>query len=96
MNIRPEAHKLCLLVMIGVRADGRKELVARANGYREPAKSWADLLRDCAGRGMTPRCWSSATARWGSGARCGRSCPRGGEGRCWFHRTADVVAAPPK
>jgi transposase-like protein len=28
VNIRLEEHKLCLLVMIGVRADGRKELVA--------------------------------------------------------------------
>ena len=52
VNIRLEEHKLCLLVMIGVRADGRKELVALADGYRESAESWADLLRDCARRGM--------------------------------------------
>ena len=31
--------------MIGVRADGRKELVALADGYRESTESWADLLR---------------------------------------------------
>ncbi|GAA3144715.1 hypothetical protein GCM10020255_022340 [Rhodococcus baikonurensis] len=41
------AGKLCLLVMIGVRADGRKELVALTDGYRESAESWADLLRGC-------------------------------------------------
>jgi RNA-directed DNA polymerase len=35
VNIRLEEHKLCLLVMIGVRADGRKELVALSDGYRE-------------------------------------------------------------
>jgi transposase-like protein len=52
VNIRLEEHKLCLLVMIGVRADGRKELVALTDGYRESAESWADLLRDCARRGM--------------------------------------------
>ncbi len=52
VNIRLEEHKLCLLVMIGVRADGRKELIALADGYRESAGSWADLLRDCARRGM--------------------------------------------
>jgi Transposase, Mutator family len=52
LGIRLEEDKLCLLVMIGVRADGRKELVALADGYREPAESWADLLRDCARRGM--------------------------------------------
>ena len=52
VNIRLEEHKLCLLVLIGVRADGRKELVALADGYRESTESWADLLRDCARRGM--------------------------------------------
>jgi hypothetical protein len=39
VNIRLEEHKLCLLVMIGVRADGRKELVALADGYRESSES---------------------------------------------------------
>ena len=53
VNIRLEEHKLCLLVMIGVRADGRKELlIALADGYRESSEPWADLLRDCARRGM--------------------------------------------
>src|SRR3954471_12880767 len=52
VNIRLEEHKLCLLVLIGVRADGRKELVSLADGYRESTESWADLLRDCSRRGM--------------------------------------------
>jgi transposase-like protein len=41
-----------MLVMIGVRADGRKELVALTDGFRESHESWADLLRDCRRRGM--------------------------------------------
>ena len=53
LEVRLEQEKLCLLVMIGVRADGRKELVALADGYRESTKSWADLLRSCRRRGMT-------------------------------------------
>ena len=32
--------------MIGVRADGTKELVALADGHRESSESWADLLND--------------------------------------------------
>jgi transposase-like protein len=40
-------------VLIGVRTDGRKELVALGDGYRESVESWADLLRDCARRGMS-------------------------------------------
>ena len=47
LKVRLEQDKVCLLVIIGVRADGRKELVALADGFRESAESWADLLRDC-------------------------------------------------
>ncbi|MBB5780748.1 transposase-like protein [Nonomuraea jabiensis] len=50
VNIRLAEHKLCLLVLIGVRADGHKESIALTDGYRESAESWADLLRDCARR----------------------------------------------
>jgi putative transposase len=33
-------------VLIGVRADGRKELVAVGDGYRESTESWSEQLRD--------------------------------------------------
>ena len=85
VNIRLEEHKLCLLVMIGVRADGRKELIALADGCREPAESWADLLRDCARRGMLGF-WNGLREVFLE-AR---------EARCWFHKTANVLAALPK
>lgn len=39
--------RLCCLVMMGVRTDGTKELIAVADGYRESTESWAELLRDC-------------------------------------------------
>ena len=74
-KVRLEQERLCLLVILGVRADGRKELVALADGYRESTESWADLLRDCRRRGMMPRCWPSATEPLASGkpsARCSR------------------------
>ncbi len=44
--------KVCLLVIIGVRANGTKELVALDDGHREFTESWADLLRSCKRRGM--------------------------------------------
>jgi putative transposase len=49
VNVRlPDADgaqdRLCLLVIVGVRPDGTKELVAVADGYREDTESWADLL----------------------------------------------------
>lgn len=52
VNVRLEEERLCLLVLVGVRADGTKELITLADGYRECAGSWADLLRGAAGRGM--------------------------------------------
>lgn len=52
LNVRLEEAKTCVLVLIGVRADGSKELVALKDGYRESGESWADLLRDCVRRGM--------------------------------------------
>jgi transposase-like protein len=78
LGIRLGEGKLCLLVMIGVRADGRKELVALADGYRESAESWAACCVIAPGEGCAPRCWRSVTGRWGSGARCGRCSRRPG------------------
>ena len=46
VNIRLDEERLCLLVLVGVRADGTKELIALTDGYRESSGSWADLLRD--------------------------------------------------
>jgi transposase-like protein len=59
--------RVCLLVMIGVRADGTKELIALDDGHRESTKSWADLLRSAKRRGMAAmafRLIESAQTRW--------------------------------
>ena len=42
--------RLCCLVMVGVRLDGTKELVALADDYRKSTESWVCLLRDLKGR----------------------------------------------
>jgi len=96
VNIRLEEHKLCLLVMIGVRADGRKELIALADGYRESAESWADLLRDCARRGMRAPVLAIGDGALGFWSALREVFPQAREGRCWFHKTANVLAALPK
>jgi transposase-like protein len=96
VNIRLEEHKLCLLVLIGVRADGRKELIALADGYRESAESWADLLRDCARRGMRAPALAVGDGALGFWSGLREVFPQAREGRCWFHKTANVLAALPK
>ena len=79
LNIRLDEGKLCLLVMIGVRIDGRKELIALADGYRESAESWADLLRDCARRGMRAPVLAVGDGALGFWSRAPRSVPAGRE-----------------
>ncbi len=96
VNIRLEEHKLCLLVMIGVRADGRKELIALADGYRESAESWADLLRDCARRGMRAPVLAAGDGALGFWGALREVFPETREQRCWFHKAANVLAALPK
>jgi transposase-like protein len=96
VNIRLEEHKLCLLVMIGVRADGRKELIALADGYRESAESWADLLRDCARRGMRAPVLAAGDGALGFWGALREVFPGTAEQRCWFHKSANVLAALPK
>ncbi len=96
VNIRLEEHKLCLLVMIGVRADGRKELIALADGYRESTESWADLLRDCARRGMRAPVLAVGDGALGFWGALGEVFPQAKAQRCWFHKIANVLGALPK
>ena len=96
LKVRLEQEKLCLLVMIGVRADGRKELVALADGYRESAESWADLLRSCRRRGMTAPVLAVGDGALGFWKAVREVFPETHEQRCWFHVQANVLACLPK
>ena len=96
VTVRLDEDKLCLLVIVGVRADGSKELVALADGYRESAGSWADLLRDCARRGMRAPVLAVGDGALGFWAALREVFPDTREQRDWVHKTANVLAALPK
>lgn len=96
LKVRLEQEKLCLLVMIGVRADGRKELVALTDGYRESTESWADLLRGCRRRGMTAPVFAVGDGALGVWKALREVFPDTREQRCWWHKQANVLAALPK
>jgi transposase-like protein len=96
VNIRLEEHKLCLLVMIGVRADGHKELIALSDGYRESTESWADLLRDAARRGMRAPVLAVGDGALGFWGALREVFPDTAEQRCWFHKIGNVLSALPK
>ncbi len=101
VNVRlPDADgdqdALCLLVLVGVRADGTKELIAVADGYREAAESWADILRGLRDRGMAEPVLAVGDGALGLWKAIRDVWPTTKAQRCWVHKTANVLAALPK
>jgi transposase-like protein len=97
LKVRLEQDKVCLSVMIGVRVDGTKELVALADGFRESSESWADLLRDCKRRGMGAPALAVGDGALGFWKALREVFPDTREQRCWWHKLGiNVLAALPK
>jgi putative transposase len=95
-NIRLDEGRLCCLVIVGVRADGTKELVAVADGERESADAWAELLRDLRRRGMRAPVVMVGDGALGLWRALGEVFPATREQRCWVHKVANVLNALPK
>jgi putative transposase len=96
-NVRlGEQGRLCCLVIVGVRADGTKELVAIADGERESTDAWAELLRDLRRRGMRAPVVMVGDGALGLWRALGEVFPTTREQRCWVHKLANVLNAMPK
>jgi transposase-like protein len=85
-TIRLEDERLCALVLIGVRPDGTKEVVALEDGYRESAESWRAVLRDLKRRGMRAPALAIGDGALGFWAAVREVWPETAEQRCWVHR----------
>lgn len=96
LKVRLTQDKVCLLVMVGVRADGTKELIALEDGHRESTESWADLLRSCKRRGMTAPVLAVGDGALGFWRALRDVFPATAEQRCWWHKIGNVLAALPK
>jgi putative transposase len=94
-NVRLEEERLCALVVVGVRVDATKELVAITDGYRESTQSWADLLRDLRRRGMRAPVLAVGDGALGFWAALRDVFPETREQRCWVHKAANVLSALP-
>jgi transposase-like protein len=96
-NIRLEDDRACLLVLMGATADGRKELIAVLDGYRESEQSWTALLLDVKSRGLViePKLaiGDGALGFWKALAKV---FPATREQRCAVHKTANVLDKLPK
>jgi len=91
-----EDDRLCLLVVIGVREDGVKELLAVEDGYRESTDSWAQVLRDLRDRGLNEPKLVTGDGALGAWAALRDVFPAAGEQRCWVHKIANVLDSLPK
>ena len=90
---RLEHERQCMLVLIGADAQGRKELLAIEDGYRESAQSWRELLlrlRDENGLKLDPELatgdgalgfWQALHEVW----------PKTRQQRCWVHKVVNVL-----
>jgi putative transposase len=94
-NIRLEEDRLCCLVLVGVRADGHKELVAVGDGFRESIESWSELLRDLKRRGMRAPVVAIGDGALGFWGALREVFPDSREQRCWVHKIANILDAVP-
>jgi transposase-like protein len=95
-RIRLEEERLCTLVLIGVRPDGTKEVVALEDGYRESAESWRGVLRDLKARGLPAPVVAIGDGALGFWAAVREVWPETAEQRCWVHRLVNVLDKLPK
>ncbi len=96
-NVRLEEDRQCILVLMGATADGHKELIALADGYRESEQSWLTLLVDVKQRGLKidPKL-ATGDGALGFWKALPQVFPSTREQRCWVHKTANVLDKLPK
>jgi putative transposase len=96
-NIRLEEDRQCILVLMGATADGKKELIAVVDGFRESEQSWKGLLLDVKARGLTlaPKL-AIGDGALGFWKALKQVYPQTREQRCWVHKTANVLDNLPK
>lgn len=96
-NVRLDEERSCILVVIGATADGRKELLAVHDGYRESKLSWLELLRDLKARGLTRApALAIGDGALGFWAAAAEELPTTRSQRCWVHKTANILDKLPK
>lgn len=95
-NIRLEEDPLAALVVIGVRPDGKKDVVAIEDGYRESEEGWLSLLRGLKARGMRAPALAVGDGALGFWNAKRQVWPTTKEQRCWFHKLGNVLDKLPK
>ncbi len=87
--MRLEEARLCVLVIVGVRSDGTKQLVSIPGGHRESTESWADVLRDLRRHGMKAPVLALGDGALGFWGALSDVFPETTHQRCWVHKKAN-------
>ena len=95
-NIRGDESKPCILVIIGVTAQGNKEFLAISDGYRESEQSWSEVLLDLKNRGMNQPTLAIGDGALGFWKALQKVFGKTRHQRCWVHKTANVLNKMPK
>ena len=92
-NIRlGDDKRMCLLVIIGARRDGVKEIVAVVDGFRESKESWASVQRDLKRRGLkTGPKLATGDGALGLWAAMAEEFPHTDQQLCWVHKICNVL-----
>jgi transposase-like protein len=85
-----------VLVLMGARLDGTKEIIAIDDGYRESKESWLTLPRDLRERGMQAPVLAVGDEALGFWSALSEVFPSTVEQRCWFHKLGNVLDKLPK
>jgi putative transposase len=92
----PGDEQTAVLIIIGVTADGRKELLAMVEGYRESGESWRDVLRDLRRRGLKTVCLFIGDGGLGLWAAVAEVYPAARRQLCWCHKMFNVLDKLPQ
>ena len=96
-NVRGDNDRECILVITGVDAQGKKELIAIEDGYRESTDSWTEVLQDLRYRGLekAPKL-ATADGSLGFWKALSKVYPTTKHQRCCVHKTANILSKVPK
>jgi putative transposase len=89
-------ERIACLVIVGVLPNGRKEVIAIEDGYRESTQAWKTVLRDLKARGMQPPMLAIADGALGFWRALREVYPQTEGQRCWVHKMANVLDKLPQ
>lgn len=91
-----DEERRCVLVVLGVNEQGKKEVITLQDGFRESTKSWLTLLRQLRDRGIDPPKLVIGDGALGFWAAVTEVFPEARHQRCWFHKMGNILDKLPK